>query len=71
MPVFEAKGKLSDGSPMTFTVEAEDREDAKIEFSHSIPFQDGKPVSGCSIDFRTIRLSKESIDSHRERLTQA
>ena len=62
MPIFEANGKLPDGTPIVFTIEADDREDAKIEFCHSLPMQDGKPVMGCKIDLRTIKPSKDATE---------
>jgi len=53
---------------MVFTVEADDKDDAKVQFCHTLPMQSGKPVTGCSIDFRTIKLSKDSTDDHYKRL---
>lgn len=66
MPTYEANGKLPDGTPITFTIEADDKEDAKIEFCHSLPMQDGKVITGCKIDLRTIKMAKDGKDSSRE-----
>lgn len=63
LPVYtyEAKIFLEDGSTTIGTVEAYDKEDAKIEFGHSFLATDkeGKQHRIIKVDYRTVKLSKD------------
>lgn len=55
--IWEVNAKLK-GDPVVLTLETDDectRKEARIEFAHSLPMVDGKPVIPEKVDWRTLK----------------